>query len=363
MFARRAFRVKKAASGFPGRQRGNESVTLQFGLRVPTVGAPADTAGYAAEVEAAGFDFMWTPDTPLLAGRWRDVYMHLGAAAERTERMRLGPGVTNPLTRHPLTTASAIATLDDASGGRADLVAGTGYSSAYIIGRKAATLADMREATALWRGLLGGQPTDPGGSETVIDRPNPGLPIVLAATGPRMLALAGGIADGVLIHVGAAPEAVAWALERVEAGMAAAGRAREEVRRIVVVTACIDDDRERAIEHMRPCAAGLCRHRHADVFFPGIEIPARPADYVEPYPDLGHAVDWDAAKRATAYVPDAAVEACVALGPPDEVAERVQALAALDIDAIWWRDEATWTRPDALMERLAAEVLPRFRAG
>ena len=363
MFARRAFRVKKTASGFSGRQRGNRSVTLQFGLRVPTVGAPADTAGYAAEVEAAGFDFMWTPDTPLLAGRWRDVYMHLGAAAERTERIRLGPGVTNPLTRHPLTTASAIATLDDVSGGRADLVAGTGYSSAYIIGRKAATLADMREATALWRGLLGGQPTDPGGSETVIDRPNADLPIILAATGPRMLALAGEIADGVLIHVGAAPEAVAWALARVEAGMDAAGRAREEVRRIVVVTACIDDDRERAIDRMRPCAAGLCRHRHADMFFPGIEIPARPADYVEPYPDLGHAVDWDAAKQATAYVPDAAVEACVALGSPDEVAERVRALAALDIDAIWWRDEATWTRPDTLMERLAAEVLPRFRAG
>ena len=178
-----------------------------------------------------------------------------------------------------------------------------------------------------------------------------------------MLALAGEIADGVLIHVGAAPEAVAWALARVEAGMDAAGRAREEVRRIVVVTACIDDDRERAVDHMRPCAAGLCRHRHAGMFFPGIEIPARPADYVEPYPDLGHAVDWEAAKRATAYVPDAAVEACVALGSPDEVAERVRALAALDIDAIWWRDEATWTRPDTLMERLAAEVLPRFRAG
>ena len=333
-------------------------MTLQFGLRVPTVGAPADTAAYAAHVEAAGFDFMWTPDTPLLAGRWRDVYMHLGAAAERTERLRLGPGVTNPLTRHPLTTASAIATLDDASRGRADLVAGTGYSSAYIIGRKAATLADMREATALWRGLLSGEPTDPGGSETVIDRPNTDLPIILAATGPRMLALAGGIADGVLIHVGAAPGAVAWALERIEAGMAAAGRARADVRRIVVVTACVDDDRERAIGHMRPCAAGLCRHRHADVFFPGIEIPPRPADYVEPYPDLGHAVDWEAAKRATAYVPDAAVEACVALGSPEEVAERIRALAALDIDAIWWRDEATWTRPDRLMKRLSAEVMP-----
>ena len=65
-----------------------------------------------------------------------------------------GPGVTNPLTRHPVATASAIISLDEASEGRADLVAGSGYSSAYIIGRKAATLSTMRQATQLWRSIF-----------------------------------------------------------------------------------------------------------------------------------------------------------------------------------------------------------------
>ena len=209
-----------------------------FGLRVPAVGTPADTAAYAARVEDAGFDFMWMPDTPLLAGLWRDVHMHLGAAAASTSRLRLGPGVTNPLTRHPLATASALATLADASGGRADLVAGTGYSSAYIIGRKAATRKSMREATTLWRSLFSGAPTVLPGSEATLDPPYADLPIILAASGPAMLALAGEIADGVLIHVGAAPEAVSWAIGRIEDGMKAAGRSRAEVKRIVVVTAC-----------------------------------------------------------------------------------------------------------------------------
>jgi 5,10-methylenetetrahydromethanopterin reductase len=105
-------------------------MTLSFGLRVPTAGLPQETAEYAARVEGAGCDFLWMPDTPLLAGRWRDVYGHLMCAALATKTLRLGPGVTNPLTRHPVTTASAILTLDEASNGRADLVAGTGYSSA-----------------------------------------------------------------------------------------------------------------------------------------------------------------------------------------------------------------------------------------
>jgi 5,10-methylenetetrahydromethanopterin reductase len=338
-------------------------MALRFGLRVPTVGSPRDTAAYATEVEAAGFDFMWMPDTPMLAGRWRDVYMHLGAAAEKTSSLRLGPGVTNPLTRHPLTTASTIATLDDASDGRADLVVGTGYSSAYIIGRKAATLANMADAVALWRGVYSGESTDLGALEVTVDPPYPRVPIIVAATGPKMLAQAGRIADGVLIHVGAAPEAVAWALEHLEAGMAEAGRSRDEVQRILVITACIDDDRERAINQMRPCAAGLCRHRHANVLFgrAGVEVPIIPTDYVDPYPDMGHAVDWEEAKRAASYVPNDAVEVSIALGSGAEVAERVRALQALDIDAIWWRDEATWSRPDALMQGLVDEVFPQLK--
>jgi 5,10-methylenetetrahydromethanopterin reductase len=339
-------------------------MSLRFGLRVPTVGTPQDTGAYAEQVEAAGFDFMWMPDTPLLAGRWRDVYMHLIAAALQTSTLRLGPGVTNPLTRHPLTTASAITSLDDASGGRADLVVGTGFSSAYIIGRKAATLATMRESIALWHSIFSGAQTELGGLEIALEPPYPGLPVYLAATGPKALQLAGEVADGVLVMVGAAPGTVAWALEQVETGMARAGRERHEVRRILVVTASVDADRARAIDRMRPCAAALCRHRHADVLFgrAGLDAPTVPSDHVDPYPDIGHAVDWEEAKRVSAFVPDEAVEAMVALGSGPEVAARAQALAALDIDAIWWRDEATWERPDALMQGLSAEVLPRLRA-
>jgi 5,10-methylenetetrahydromethanopterin reductase len=339
-------------------------MALRFGLRVPTQGKPQDTAAYASRLEGAGFDFMWMPDTPLLAGLWRDVYVHLTCAALATTSLRLGPGVTNPLTRHPVTTASILLTLDEAADGRADLVAGTGYSSAYIIGRKAATLATMQHAATLWRSIFQGQTTELGGLEITLPTPHPRLPIYLAASGPKMLELAGAIADGVLISVGAAPGAVAWALQHVEAGMQRSGRQRQDVQRIVVVQAMIDDNKARAIAHMRPCAAGHYRHAHAVTLFQaaGLPIPpAVPGGLPRLYPDLGHAVDWEAAKRAAAFVSDAAVEAMLCVGSGAEVAEKAQALAALDIDAIWWRDEASYTRPDALLQGLEKSVLPRLR--
>jgi 5,10-methylenetetrahydromethanopterin reductase len=335
-----------------------------FGLRVPTVGTPQETVEYAARVEGAGFDFLWMPDTPLLAAHWRDVYGHLTCAAMTTKTLRLGPGVTNPLTRHPVTTASAILTLDEASNGRADLVAGTGYSSAYIIGKKAATLATMRQATLLWRSIFQGQTTQLGGLEITLPTPRTRLPIYLAATGPKMLEMAGEIADGVLISVGAAPGAVAWALECIEAGVQRAGRQRHEVRRIVVVQAMVDDNKARAIDHMRPCAAGYYRHGHARDLLRLAGLPEPPAvtgAFPRPYPDLGHAVDWEEAKRASTFVSDAAVEAMVCVGSGAEIVDRVHALTALDIDAIWWRDEASYTRPDTLLRGLEKEVLPRLR--
>jgi 5,10-methylenetetrahydromethanopterin reductase len=259
-------------------------------------------------------------------------------------------------------TASAIVSLDEASEGRADLVAGSGYSSAYIIGRKAATLSTMRQATQLWRSIFQGQQTELGGLEVRLLPPRPQLPIYLAATGPRMLQLAGEIADGVLIMVGAAPGPVAWALTQIDLGMQRAGRQRHEVQRIVVVTACVEADKARAIAQMRPCAAGLYRHQHAATLLQaaGLAVPGTLPPYPRPYPDLQHAVDWEEAKRATAFVPDAAVEALVAVGSGADIVARARALMALDIDAIWWRDEASYTRPDAMLEALAHEVLPHL---
>ncbi len=333
-----------------------------FGIRVPIQGKPQDTAAFATRVEGSGLEFMWMPDTPLLAGRWRDTYAHLVCSALTTSQLRLGPGVTNPLTRHPVVTASSILTLDDASDGRADLVVGTGYSSAYIIGRKAATRANMKDATILWRSIFQGKPTDLGGLEIELDSPRPNLPIYLAASGPKMLELAGEIADGILIMVGTAPGTVAWALEHIDTGLKRSGRQRKDVRLMLVATTMIDENKARAIDQMRPCAAGLFKNAHAKIYMQtaGLDAPTETPAIPNVYPDLGHAVDWEEAKRVTTFVPDEVVDAVMMVGPASAIAERIQALTELGIDKIWFRDEASYTRPEALLRGLETDVLPRL---
>src|SRR2546425_9897016 len=104
--------------------------------------------------EAPGYDDFWLAD-----GRFfREVYACLTFCALRTRRMRLGPCVTDPFSRHPALTAMAIATLDEISGGRAVLGLGAGVSGFRELGIDAARSAvAIREAVELIRRLLAGQ--------------------------------------------------------------------------------------------------------------------------------------------------------------------------------------------------------------
>ncbi|MEQ8716306.1 MAG: LLM class flavin-dependent oxidoreductase [Acidimicrobiales bacterium] len=153
-----------------------------------------------------------------------DVYVRLTQAAMVTTQLRLGPWVTNPLTRHPGVTAGAIASVDDVSGGRAFLGVGSGDSAAATIGERPATAAELadyvdtvdrlqRDGAASWRG------------RSVTHTPaRRRVPIYLAASGPRAIRLAGRIADGVVIATGLTPEIVADARRELAVGASDAGR-------------------------------------------------------------------------------------------------------------------------------------------
>lgn len=139
----------------------------------------------------------------------RDVYITLAAVAAATERVALGPGITNPYVRHPGATASAIATLDEASGGRAFLGLGAGGGLTLTpLGierrRPARTVEDM---IVTLRRLFTGERVDHGDPATPtasafsfrqahLDYGRAGIEIVLAGRGPRMTALGGRLADG-----------------------------------------------------------------------------------------------------------------------------------------------------------------------
>src|ERR671938_1745426 len=111
------------------------------------------------DVEAAGFDGAGILDSQLLC---RDTFATIALAATQPSRLTLFPAVTNPFTRHVSVLAGAMQTVEELAPGRVACVIGTGYTSASTIGRKAATLAEMRDCIVALRALLAGQAVDFG---------------------------------------------------------------------------------------------------------------------------------------------------------------------------------------------------------
>ena len=200
----------------------------------------SDMVDLARRAEGLGYDRCWVYDEGLVT---RDVHVTLAAIGAATTRMELGPGITNPYTRHPAQTASAIASLDEATGGRAFLGIGAGGSLTLDpIGlARHRPLAAVAETIEVCRQLFQGRPVtrdpDPEVGQRVtlrsarLDYGRPDIEIWLAGRGPKMLALGGGNADGVMLDFIHRPSLDGY-VERV----AAAGSAKVCYSTAVVLT-------------------------------------------------------------------------------------------------------------------------------
>jgi 5,10-methylenetetrahydromethanopterin reductase len=337
-------------------------------LRVPgTTPMPALMA-LIESIEAAGFDGAGILDSQMIS---RDTFVILGQAAARTTRLALFPAVTNPFTRHASVLASAIQTVEEMAPGRVKFVIGTGYTSASTIGRKPATLAEMRACIATVKALLAGQTVDwsgtPGRLGYASRRP---IPVLMAASGPKAIEVAGEVADGVLLLVGFNPGIAERALDHLERGARRAGRRLEDLEVIWAVrtgTAATTDEARRAA---RPTAVhwGILRWgghwlEPAGVRIPKFEIP----DAVwKVYPDLSHAHDWEAAIAATSFVPDDVVaDLCDALGlvgTPEHCAERIAEMTKLGARNLYLMPFQTFAPPEPEVRAFRDVVFPLLRA-
>jgi len=266
----------------------------------------------AVEAERLGFERCWVYDEGLAT---RDVYVTLSAIAAATERLVLGPGITNPYTRHPAQTAAAVASLDELSGGRAFL--GIGAGGSLTLGplgiARAKPLTAVREAIEVARLLFAGRPVDYEGStvrlrSAAIGYARSGIGIWLAGRGLRMLALGGSAADGVMLDFIYRP-ALGDYVDLVRSGGPA---------EICYSTAIVVDDAD--LEAVRPhmtyrlvdapqtvknalgmSDADTARIRAA--MAGGLEEAARhvPDDWVLPFVIHGSAADCSAALSGVAY--------------------------------------------------------------
>jgi 5,10-methylenetetrahydromethanopterin reductase len=217
--------------------------------------------------EEAGYHAVFVPE---IAGR--EAFSTLAGLASVTDRLLLGTGVVPVQARRFETTAMAAATVQEISGGRLVLGLGSGPSVAGSLER-------VRRHVAALRVAFGGQSPSKGSSAFRVDLAfGPPPPIWLAALGDRMIALAGEIADGVLLNW-CTPERVRRAVELVAEGAARAGRRPGEVTVAVYVRACVDPDEDVALEALKGPTAQYAAmpHYSRQMIAMGLDDPARAA--------------------------------------------------------------------------------------
>ena len=341
---------------------------VRVSIRVPGTSPMPDLMRLLRSIEAAGFDGAGILDSQMIS---RDTFVVLGQAATHTSRLTLFPAVTNPFTRHASVLASAIQTVEELAPGRVKFVMGTGYTSASTIGRKPATLAEMRECLATVRTLLGGESARFGETAGRLSyaggRP---IPVIMAASGPKAIEVAGEVADGALLLVGFNRGIVERALEHLDRGARRAGRRVEDLDVTWAVRTASFPTRAEALHQARPTAVqwGILRWggywlEPAGLRLPPLEVP----DAVwKIYPDLSHAPNWEEAIAATSFVPDEVVaqlcEAMGLIGTAEDTAARIAEMTKLGVRSLYLMPLLTFAPPEPEIAAFRDTVFPRLSA-
>ena len=274
--------------------------------------------------ERLGYDTAWITDTHLVC---RELWVTLAACAAATTRIRLGPGVTVPHSRHVSVTASAIASLYELAPGRVVIGVGTGGSSAQTMGLRleqvgrVTTLETM--ATALRR-LLAGESvrfeTGVDGRLAWLDAA-PAIPLYLAGSGPRMLETAGRLGDGAIVYATVQPDVLGPALAHVATGAKAGGRDLGDLDVALWAPMSVARDGALARDHARGRVASACRHPLPVRLSPEDEAAMRRVR--EAYDAYQHAT---AGSRHRTLVSDRLVDLMALAGTPEEVRDQVARL-------------------------------------
>jgi 5,10-methylenetetrahydromethanopterin reductase len=278
--------------------------------------------------EEKGFEAVWQAESRLV----RDAIVPMAAYAAVTERIKVGSGVINNWTRNIGLLASTFLTLDDLAPGR--VICGIGawwdpLAKNVGIERRQPLLA-MRETVEVLRRLLNmenvtfdGEFLEVNGIEldVVHGRREPrDVPIMIGATGPRMLALAGEIADGVVLNYCVPVSYNDMVLEQVEAGAKRAGRTLADLDRPQLVVCSVDEDRERALDTSR----GLLTQYLAQQPHIARASEVSPEIVAEIQSLLGWPATPEQIREAKHLLPDDLVERVTASGTPEDARRKVQ---------------------------------------
>jgi len=279
--------------------------------------------------EANGFSYGWLFDSHLL---WMDPYPLLTLMALATQRMRLGTCVTNPGTREPSVTASVFATLNEISGGRMVVGIGRGDSARRVMGKPPTTLARLETAIDEIRALATGEETTDDDHPVRIPWAAGGLPIYVAAYGPKALRLAGRVGDGVILQF-ADPDLIRWCLGFVREGCEEAGRDWSSFHVMSAAPTFITADLDQARAQVRWFPAMVSNHVVDLVSkYPPEDLPPALTRYVRNRPGYDYQEHGRVGAHHAEFVTDDVVDRFCVIGTEEQCVEKLHALAAAGVN-------------------------------
>src|SRR5258707_10819087 len=285
---------------------------MQFGMTIKPDMPVERIVRLTRQAEASGFESGWIFDSHVL---WLEPYPMLTLMATNTKKMRLGTCVTNPATRDITVTSSLFATLNLISGGRMELGIGRGDSSRRGLGKKPVTPAELERAVVSFRELTAGQEVQHEGQPARLTWATGSPPVWIAGYGPKVLSLAGRIADGVILQF-ADPDLIAWCLGFVTQGAKEAGRDPKSVEIMAAAPVWVFDDLALARHRVRWFPGWVSNHL-VDLIWrykPG-DLPASLTSYVQDRAGYDYQHHAEVGSDNARFVTDEVVDRFCLVGP------------------------------------------------
>jgi 5,10-methylenetetrahydromethanopterin reductase len=335
-------------------------------VEIWTAGAnrPRRTVEAARQAEAEGFDGLSFGDTQCIAS---DPFVGLAIAAAATDRLQLGVRVTNPVTRHPATTAGAIATVQVEFPGRVMIGVGRGDSAVGLIHKPAATVAELEDFLVQLQGYLAGEVVAENGPNSALQwlpADIPKVPVDVAATGPKVIAVAARHADQVSFNVGADATRLRQCIDLGRQARQDAGRDPDDLSFGAYLPVVGHPDRQIAHDLIR---GPLAAYAH----FSG--MPGHPLDELDPrdaavfkavgeHYEIGKHARPDASH--VAYIDEDFIDRFGVVGPVDYCVAKLAGLVSLGLDRIMLIGPHPISPPEHVAEYrrlLIEEVMPGLR--
>ncbi|MFG2410256.1 TIGR03842 family LLM class F420-dependent oxidoreductase [Streptomyces goshikiensis] len=331
---------------------------MDFGLVLQTDPPASQVVSLMKRGERNGFRYGWTFDSAVL---WQEPFVIYSQILANTERMHIGPMVTNPGTRTWEVTASTFATLNDMYGNRTVCGIGRGDSAMRVAGRAPNTLARLGEAIDVIRDLAEGREAEVDGKPLRIPWIRDGkLPVWMAAYGPKALALAGQKADGFILQL-ADPYLTEWMVKSVRQAAVDAGRDPDAITICVAAPAYVSEDVAHARDQCR-WFGGMVGNHVADLVSRYGEhsgmVPEELTEYVKARQGYDYSHHGRTGNPSADFVPDEIVDRFCLLGPAEAHIEKLRALRDLGVDqfAVYDMHDAR----EATIDAYGADVIPSF---